>query len=182
MARTTIWCRVAHCASPHTVICNVPVFRCDTRYLGMPTARRTEAHRRQNTSEHTAERVSRALVHPGGARIDAAASDLGFVVDGFEVVAVRTDDERCIVAPAVLRAQTRRAVVLATRLERRAIESVDLLATLGLERQVKMRRLLVGLEQAQRDVTPRRHELDAVRRGPFPDDNNPERFERLEKE
>jgi hypothetical protein len=49
----------------------------------------------------------------------------------------------------VVRAQTRRTIVFATRLQSRAIESGDLLAILGRERQVKMRWLLVGLEQAQ---------------------------------
>jgi hypothetical protein len=48
-----------------------------------------------------------------------------------------------------MRAQTRRTIVFATRLQSRAIESGDLLAILGRERQVKMRWLLVGLEQAQ---------------------------------
>ena len=67
----------------------------------------------------------------------------------FDVVPVRTNDESCIVVRVVLRAQTRRAIVLATRLQSRAIESFDLPAILGRERQVKMRRLLLGLEQAQ---------------------------------
>ena len=67
----------------------------------------------------------------------------------FDVVPVRTNDESRIVVRVVARAQTRRAIVLAARLQRRAIESVDLLATLGRERQVKMRRLLLGLVQAQ---------------------------------
>ena len=39
----------------------------------------------------------------------------------------------------VVRAQTRRTIVFATRLQSRAIESFDLLAILGRERQVKMR-------------------------------------------
>ena len=68
----------------------------------------------------------------------------------FDVVPVGTDDESCIVVRVVFRTQTRRTVVFATRLDRRAIESFDLLAILGRERQVKMRRLLLGLEQAQR--------------------------------
>src|SRR5437899_10487024 len=74
---------------------------------------------------------------------------LGFVANHFDVVPVRTDDESCIVVRVVLRAQTRCTVVFATRLQSRAIESFDLLAILGRERQVKMRRLLLGLVQAQ---------------------------------
>ena len=67
----------------------------------------------------------------------------------FDVVPVRTDDESRIVIRVVVRAQTRRTIVFATRLQSQAIESGDLLAILGRERQVKMRWVLVGLEQAQ---------------------------------
>ena len=74
---------------------------------------------------------------------------LGFVANHFDVVPVRTNDESCIVVRVVFRAQTRRTIVFATRLHSRAIESFDLLAILGRERQVKMRRLLLGLVQAQ---------------------------------
>ena len=74
---------------------------------------------------------------------------LGFVANHFDVVPVRTNDESCIVVRVVVRAQTRRTIVFATRLHSRAIESFDLLAILGRERQVKMRRLLLGLVQAQ---------------------------------
>ena len=74
---------------------------------------------------------------------------LGFVANHFDVVPVRTNDESCIVVRVVVRAQTRRTIVFATRLQSRAIESFDLLAILGRERQVKMRRLLLGLVQAQ---------------------------------
>jgi hypothetical protein len=49
----------------------------------------------------------------------------------------------------LVRAQTRRTIVFATRLQSRAIESFDLLAILGSEGQVEMRRLLLGLVQAQ---------------------------------
>ena len=62
---------------------------------------------------------------------------------------VRSYDESCIVVRAVARAQTRRAMVFATRLQSRARESLDLLAILGRECQVKMRGLLLGLEHAQ---------------------------------
>ena len=75
--------------------------------------------------------------------------DLGFVANHFDVVPVRTNDESCIVVRVVVRAQTRRTIVFATRLQSRAMESFDLLAILGCERQVKMRRLLLGLVQAQ---------------------------------
>ncbi len=78
---------------------------------------------------------------------------LGFVANHFDVVPVRTNDESCIVVRVVVRAQAGRAIVFAARLQSRAIESVDLLAVLGHERQVKMRRLLLGLEQAQRRLT-----------------------------
>jgi len=71
------------------------------------------------------------------------------VADHFDVVPVQTDDERCIVVRVVMRAQTRRTIVFAARLQSRAIESFDLPAILGRERQVKMRRLLLGLVQAQ---------------------------------
>src|ERR1700731_1599485 len=81
-------------------------------------------------------------------RISSVAR-LGFVANHFDVMPVRTNDESCIVVRVVLRAQTRRTIVFATSLQSRAIESFDLLAILGRERQVKMRRLLLGLVQAQ---------------------------------
>src|SRR5881396_3337132 len=74
---------------------------------------------------------------------------LGFMANHFDVVPVRTNDESCIVVRVVVRAQARRTIVFAARLQSRAIESFDLLAILGCERQVKMRRLLLGLVQAQ---------------------------------
>jgi hypothetical protein len=70
---------------------------------------------------------------------------LGFVANHFDVVPVRTKDEGCIVVRVVLRAQTRRTIVCATRLESRAIEGFDLPAMLGRERQMQLRRLLLGL-------------------------------------
>src|SRR5438094_8315636 len=93
---------------------------------------------------------------------------LGFVANNFDVVPVRTNDESCIVVRVVVRAQTRRAIVFATRLHCRAIESFDLLAILGRERQVKTRRLLLGLVQAQSSLT-HRTKLDTVRRLPLRD-------------
>jgi hypothetical protein len=74
---------------------------------------------------------------------------LGLVANHFDVVPVRTNDKSRIVGRVVVRAQTRRTIVCATCLQSRAIESFDLLAILGRERQVKMRRLLLGLVQAQ---------------------------------
>jgi len=74
---------------------------------------------------------------------------LGCVANHFDVVPVRTNDESCIVVRVVARAQTRRTIVFATRLQSRAIESFDLPAILGRECQVKVRRLLLGLVQAE---------------------------------
>ena len=74
---------------------------------------------------------------------------LGFVANHFDVVPARTNDESSIVVRVVARAQTRRTIVFATRLQSRAIEGSELLAILGRGRQVKMRPLLLGLLQAQ---------------------------------
>src|ERR1043165_3396984 len=122
----------------------------------------------------TASRKPRTLMLVG--------SGLGFVANHFDVVPVRTDDERCVVLPLVLRAQARCTIVFATRLERCTIERFDLLAILGLERNVEMRRLLFGLEQAQGSVGPWRRQLDTVGRGPLSEHNDAERFECLEEE
>jgi len=70
---------------------------------------------------------------------DFAWLGLAFVANHFDVVPVRTNDESCVVVRVVVRAQTRRTIVFATRLQGRAIESVDLLAILGPERQVRWR-------------------------------------------
>ena len=72
----------------------------------------------------------------------------GFVVDRLDVVPVWADDECCIVVAAVLWAQARRTIVLTTGIESCAIEGIDLVTTVGRERQVKVGRLLVGLVQA----------------------------------
>src|SRR5262252_8372211 len=74
---------------------------------------------------------------------------LGFVANHFDVVPVRTNDVSCVIVRVVVRAQTRRTIVFATRLDGRAIESFDLLAILRRKGQVKMRWLLLGLVQAQ---------------------------------
>ena len=71
------------------------------------------------------------------------------MADSFDVVPVRADDESRIVVLVVLRPQTGRTIVFAASLQSRTIESFHLLATLGHERQVKMSRLLLGLENAQ---------------------------------
>ena len=60
----------------------------------------------------------------------------------FDVVPVRTKDERRIVVGVVLRPQTGRAIVLAPCPQGRAMESVDLLTISSPERHVKMGRLL----------------------------------------
>jgi hypothetical protein len=57
------------------------------------------------------------------------------VADHFDVVPVRADDEGRIVVRVIVRAQTRSTIVFATRLESRAMESVDLLAFVGRERR-----------------------------------------------
>src|SRR5438477_6962392 len=104
---------------------------------------------------------------------------LGFVANHFDVVPVRTNDKSCIVVCVVVRAHTRRTIVFSTRLQSRTIESLDLLAILGRERQVKMRRLLLGLIQAQRNLPLWLAKLDTVRR-PLRDNSYAERFECLE--
>src|SRR4029079_7128831 len=75
----------------------------------------------------------------------------------------------------------RLAIVFATCLQRRAIEGIDLMAILGRERQVQMRRLLLRLEQAQRSLALCA-KLDTVRRRPLRDNRYAERFECLEEE
>ena len=76
-------------------------------------------------------------------------SGLGLMANHFDVVPVRTNDESCIVVRVVARTQTRRAIVFATGLQCRTIESVDLPARRRRERQVKMRRFLFGLKETQ---------------------------------
>jgi hypothetical protein len=97
---------------------------------------------------------------PGGGPL--RATDLGLVTDHFDVVPVGTDDESGIVVPVVVRTAARRTIVLATRLQSRAMEAVDLLAIHGLERRVKMRRLLAGLEQAQGNLVVRVNSMPYV--------------------
>lgn len=76
-------------------------------------------------------------------------SSLGLVANHFDVVAVRPYDKSGVVVRVVVRAKTWRAIVCAARLQSSAIEGIDLLAIFGRKRQVKMRRLLFGLEQTQ---------------------------------
>src|SRR5258708_32635411 len=95
------------------------------------------------------EALGRLLIGASFAEASMEGSGPGSVANHFDVVPVRTNDESCIVVRVVVRAQTRRTIVFATRLQSRAIESFDLLAILGRERQVKMRRLGPRLVQAQ---------------------------------
>jgi hypothetical protein len=81
--------------------------------------------------------------------LSAQESGARFLANRLDIVPVRANDESCVVVRVVMRAQTRRAIVIATRLQGRAIESIDLLPILGRERQVKMRRLFLCLEQNQ---------------------------------
>ena len=74
---------------------------------------------------------------------------LRLMANHLDIVPFRSNDKSRIVVRVIVRAQTRRTIVLATRRESRAIKSLDLLAILGRKRQVKMRRLLPGLIQAQ---------------------------------
>src|SRR5437868_2469848 len=96
-------------------------------------------------------------------KVTYGRSGLGFVAHHFDVVPVRSNDESCIVVRVVLRAQTRRTIVFATRLQTGAMESFDLLATPGRERQVEMCRLFLRLEHAQRRLTLPWAKLDTQR-------------------
>lgn len=99
----------------------------------------------------------------------------------FDVVPVGANDERRVVVRVVVRTQARRAVVCAARLQRRAMEGINLLAPLGHKCQVKVRRFLIGLEQAQRCLALRA-EFNAIRRHPFRRHRHAQWFECLEKE
>ena len=105
---------------------------------------------------------------------------LWFVANHFDVVPVRTNDESCIVVRAVLRAETRCTIVFATRLQSRAIESFDLLAILGRERQVKLRWLL-PVWYRHNEALPFGQARHRTRR-PLRDNSHAERFECLEEE
>src|SRR5262249_10298942 len=76
-------------------------------------------------------------------------SGLGSIANHFDVVPVGTNDESRIVVRVIVRTQASRRLALGTRSQRGAMESVDLPAVLGGERQVQMRRLLAGLEDDQ---------------------------------
>ncbi len=98
----------------------------------------------------------------------------------FDVGPVRINDESRIIVRMIARAQTRRAIVFTARGQSRPMESLDLQAILGRERQMKMRRLLLGLVQAQGGLALWA-ELGTLRRcGPLCDDSDTERFECLE--
>ena len=59
------------------------------------------------------------------------------VADGLDVVAVGIEHERAVVVRVILRAQARRAVVLAAGRERCAVERIDAGAILGHDRDVQ---------------------------------------------
>src|SRR5262245_7983225 len=107
--------------------------------------------------------------------LPSEGSSRGFLTHHFDVVAVRTNDEGRIVVRVIVRAKTRRTIVFPTRFQSRAIESLDLRAILGRERQVKRRRLHVGLVQTQGSLTTLRAKLDTVRRRPLRDYSDAER-------
>src|SRR5512142_74376 len=82
-------------------------------------------------------------------RSSPADSALRLVAHRFDVVPVGPDDERRVVVGVIVRAQARRAVVLAAGGECRAVEVVDLLAIRRAEREVQRRRLAGGLVQPE---------------------------------
>ena len=61
-----------------------------------------------------------------------------------DIVPVRTNDEGRIVVRVISRTQARLAMTLATGTNPRLIKVVNLLSGLGREREVKMRRVLLG--------------------------------------
>ena len=87
--------------------------------------------------------------HAQSPRWSPDGRSLAFVANRFDVMPVWANDESCVVVTAVLWARARRTIVYATDFKGGAIESMDLLAILGDERQVQMRRLLLGLIQAE---------------------------------
>jgi len=70
--------------------------------------------------------------------------------DGFNVVSVGADDERCVVAPAVLWTHSGSTVVLGSGIKRGAVEVLDLLPGLCREGQVEMSCLFFDSANAQR--------------------------------
>ena len=78
--------------------------------------------------------LAEAREHCADARKALEGLGLVFVANHFDVVPVRTNDESCIVVRVVVRAQTGRTIVFATRLQSRTIERFDLLASIGHER------------------------------------------------
>src|SRR5689334_22197038 len=78
------------------------------------------------------------MLHKVDGGVGATQSRPGLVADHFDVVPVRIDDESCVVVRVVFRAQARRTVVPGARLQSCAIEGIDLLASLGHERDMKM--------------------------------------------
>src|SRR4051812_5831829 len=117
-----------------------------------------------------------------GRCIERWKSGLRFVANHLDVVPVQANDERRIVVRVVVGAQAGRTVVLATRLKRGAMESIHLAAITGHKSQVKVRRFLVCLEQAERHLSSRRAELDAVVGRPLGGDSYAQRLQRLQEE
>jgi hypothetical protein len=100
------------------------------------------------------------------------------VVHCFDVMAVRIEHERTVVAVRILRPQARRSVVAPSSVERRCIEGIDLVTSVRRKRDVNWRarcicggnREVVCLFKAERNL------LGAV--SPRPDLSKPERGKR----
>ena len=107
-------------------------------------------------------------------------SDLRLMEDGFDVVSVRADDKRCVVAPAVLRTHSGCTIVLAPGFQRGAIEVLDLLSGLSREGQVEMRGVLLDTANAKGGWVVRTAELDTERA--FRDDLDSEGRQSLDEE
>src|SRR5690606_34883110 len=86
-----------------------------------------------------------------------ASSDIGSglraVAHRLDVVAVRADDEGGVVVRMIVRAQSRRAVVLAAGSDRGAVERVDLRVVPGGEGKVQRAGGRRGPVQPQRGMT-----------------------------
>ena len=77
------------------------------------------------------------MVQPGVIALVLAAR---FVPDRLDVIAVRIENKRGVVARMILRSVTWRAVILATRVEGRFIERLHLLFVFCTKRQMHARR------------------------------------------
>lgn len=92
----------------------------------------------------------------------------------FNVVPIRTGYEGCVVVRVVLRTQSGRTIVHASRLESSAVEALDLLATLGRKGQMEMCRLLLYPTNAQGRLAVSTRKLNA--KWPLRGDSHTERF------